>query len=315
MRDTITTVTLNAAIDKTYFVPALVKGTVMRATEVLSMAGGKGVNVARVLHQLGHPDVVATGFAAGHNGRYLVDRIRESGIGADFVVANGESRLCLNFIDGVDDSSTEVLEPGPEVEAEHLAALKNKIGGLAERSAVVVLSGSLPRGAPPSLYAELIELVRAAGALPFLDASGAPLALGLSAMPAFIKPNEEEILKLLAGNGDGDLDLREGALALARQGIRNVVVTLGGEGAAAFVDGVAYRVAIPKLKAVNTVGCGDAFVAGYAYGSSRGWSAEACLRHAAAAGCANALSAVAGDVKKDDFDMLLPRISIGEWLK
>ncbi|MFC5402163.1 1-phosphofructokinase family hexose kinase [Cohnella soli] len=312
MRDTITTVTLNAAIDKTYYVPALVKGTVMRATEVLSMAGGKGVNVARVLHQLGHSDVVATGFAAGYNGRFLVDRIRESGIGAEFVEANGESRLCLNFIDAADSSSTEILEPGPQVEDEHIAALKSKVSELAQRSAVVVLSGSLPKGAPPSLYAELIELVRASGAEPFLDTSGAPLAQALAAKPAFIKPNEDEIVPLLAGQCDGNLF--EGVKSLSTHGIRNVVVTLGGDGAAAIVDGAAYRVTIPKLQAVNTVGCGDAFVAGYAYGSSRGWSAEACLRHAAAAGCANALSTVAGDVKANDFEALLPRITIGEWL-
>ncbi|RED64035.1 1-phosphofructokinase family hexose kinase [Cohnella lupini] len=310
-RAKITTVTLNAAIDKTYYVPTWAKGTVMRAEKVLSMAGGKGVNVARVLHQLGHPAMAATGFASGYNGRFISDQVQELGIESEFVGAIGESRLCLNFIDGRDGSSTEVLEQGPEILEEHLENFKRKLTRLSAESALVIFSGSIPRGLSPSLYAELIGITRAEGAEVFLDASGAPLTQGLVAKPGFIKPNEEEIVPFLAGDGYGNLF--DGVSSLMNQGVANVVVTLGGEGAVAGIDGSHYRVRTPKLDVVNTVGCGDAFVAGYAYGFVRKWTAVECLKHAAAAGCANALSPAAGDIRLSDHRRLLREIEVEAW--
>jgi tagatose 6-phosphate kinase len=310
-RTKITTVTLNAAIDKTYYVPALVKGTIMRAESVLSMAGGKGVNVARVLHQLGHPEVAATGFASGYNGQFIIDQVREIGIEAEFVGALGESRLCLNFIDRGDGTSTEILEPGPDIRKEHLDNLKRKLQQLAEESALVIFSGSIPKGLHSGLYTELIGIARVAGAEVFLDTSGEPLSQGLQAKPSFIKPNEEEIAPLLEGTGENEL--YEGVLSLMNKGISNVVVTLGGEGAVAGVEGKLYRVLTPKLKAVNTVGCGDAFVAGYAYGFVRSWPAVECLKYAAASGCANAMTQVAGDVRLADHQKLLREIGIEAW--
>ncbi|BBI32392.1 1-phosphofructokinase family hexose kinase [Cohnella abietis] len=310
MKTKITTVTLNAAIDKTYYVPDLKKGTVMRADKVLSMAGGKGVNVARVLHQLGHPEVAATGFASGYNGKFIMDQVKETGIASEFVGALGESRLCLNFLDGQDGSSTEVLEPGPDINEEHLDNLKRKLRQLSEESKLVIFSGSIPKGLSSGLYADLIEISRSAGAEVFLDASGDPLLQGIEAKPSFIKPNEDEIVPLLAGNGQQHL--YDGVQLLMAKGIPNVVVTLGGEGAVAGVGGKLYRVRIPKINAVNTVGCGDAFVAGFAYGYVRDWSAVECLRYAAAAGCANALSAVAGDVQQTKHQELLKQVHVEE---
>ncbi|TFE30629.1 1-phosphofructokinase family hexose kinase [Cohnella luojiensis] len=310
-RKKITTVTLNAAIDKTYYVPTLVKGTVMRAESVLSAAGGKGVNVARVLRQLGHTEVAATGFASGYNGKFIIDQVKEIGIEAEFVEALGESRLCLNFIDRGDGTSTEILEPGPDIREKHLDHLKRKLHQLAQESALVIFSGSIPKGLHPGLYAQLIGIARAAGAEVFLDASGKPLSQGLLAKPSFIKPNEEEIVPLLAGTIENDL--YEGVVSLMNKGIANVVVTLGGEGAVAGVEGKLYRVQTPKLKVVNTVGCGDAFVAGYAYGFARNWPAVECLQYAAAAGCANALSSVAGDVRLADHQTLLREVRVEAW--
>ncbi|MCD9022801.1 1-phosphofructokinase family hexose kinase [Cohnella silvisoli] len=314
MKTKITTVTLNAAIDKTYYVPVLAKGKVIRAEKILSMAGGKGVNVARVLRQLGHSNVAATGFASGYNGQFIIDQVRKIGIESEFVGASGESRLCLNFIDRTDGSSTEVLEPGPEIREEHLVNFKSKLQRLSEESGLVIFSGSIPKGLSSGLYAELIEIARQAGAEVFLDASGEPLVQGLAAKPSFIKPNEDEILPLLAETEkSGGQDLYGGVISLMEKGIPNVVVTLGGEGAVAGAEGKLYRVRIPKLRPVNTVGSGDAFVAGYAYGFIRGWPAPRCLSYAAAAGCANALSQVAGDVRLSDHERILRDVQVEEW--
>ncbi|KIL36791.1 hypothetical protein SD71_05845 [Cohnella kolymensis] len=307
----ITTVALNAAIDKTYYLDEICKGTVMRAEKVLAAAGGKGINVARVLKQLGHEKVAAAGFAAGHNGRFIVDHVMDTGIDAEFITVPGESRLCLNFIDRTDNSTTEVLEPGPQIDGEHLDLLKERLQELAGRSKLVIFSGSLPQGLDSGLYADLIRLADSAGAGVFLDASGAPLEQGMEAKPSFIKPNEDEVRPWLP---DGEApDLVKAVTALMAKGIPNVVITLGAEGAVAGIAGKIYRVQIPALQAVNTVGCGDAFVAGFAYGHVRRWSAQDCLRHAAAAGCANALSPIAGDLRMADHRQLLGEIRISEW--
>lgn len=311
MRTLITTVTLNAAIDKTYYVPSFEKGKVSRAEKVLSTAGGKGLNVARVLRQLGHAEVAATGFASGYNGQYITNRVKEAGIRAEFVEATGESRVCLNFIDGRDGSSTEVLEPGPAVGGEHLERFKAGLQRLSAESALVVFSGSLPAGLPAGLYAELIGLSRQAGADVFLDTSGEALVRGVAAKPSFIKPNEDEIVSLLPG-GDRP-GLREGVASLLNRGVSSVAVTLGADGAVAGADGRFYRVRIPKIRAVNAVGSGDSFVAGYAYGRVRSWPAIECLKYAAAAGSANALSRTTGDVSASEHRRLLNEIDVEDW--
>ncbi|MBB6674947.1 1-phosphofructokinase family hexose kinase [Cohnella nanjingensis] len=310
MTSRIVTVTLNAAIDKTYYLPEWRHGTVMRSERVLAAAGGKGINVARVLRHLGHASVTATGFAAGYNGRFIAEKVGEAGIVPDFVEAEGESRLCLNFIDGRDGASTEVLEPGPDIRSLDLEAMREKIRGAASGAALVIFSGSLPRGCPADFYAELIGIARDAGAEVFLDTSGAALAEGMKARPAFIKPNEDEIRPWMAGAAGGEDGFRQAAAALADQGIPNVAVTLGAEGAVAGAGGQLYRVRIPRLEAVNAVGSGDAFVAGFAYGYVRGWPVERSLRHAAAAGCANALSDAAGEVRPTDHERLLREIQV-----
>ncbi|TJY41501.1 1-phosphofructokinase family hexose kinase [Cohnella pontilimi] len=312
MKTRIITVTLNAAIDKTYYLAEVMKGRVLRAEKVLAVAGGKGVNVARVLRQLGHEDVAVTGFAGGYNGRFIADQVREYGIIEEFVKVRGESRLCLNFMDSRDGSSTEVLEPGPELGREQAEEMKAKIGALASQSRLIIFSGSIPRGLPADFYADLIRIASSCGAEVFLDASGEPLAHGLAAVPQLIKPNADEIRPWLTGSGE-----RAVAAAVTKlmdKGIPNVVVTLGEEGALAGIKGRIYRIHIPRIAAVNTVGSGDAFLAGFAYGYVRGWSSENCLRHAAAAGCANALSPIAGDVDVGNYENLLQEVSVETWL-
>jgi tagatose 6-phosphate kinase len=269
------------------------------------------VNVARVLRQLGHEQVTATGFTGGYNGRFIAEQVRQLGITEQFVPVTGESRLCLNFIDGIDGSSTEVLEPGPELGQQQAEEMKQKLALLAAESRIVILSGSIPQGLPADLYADLIRIAASHGADVFLDASGAPLARGLEAYPQFIKPNEDEILPWMSGTGEHAA--ATALYALMDKGISHVVVTLGAHGALAGIRGRLFRVRIPRIEAVNTVGCGDAFVAGFAYAYARDWTAEQSLRHAAAAGCANALSPIAGDVRMNDHERLAQQVMVEAW--
>jgi tagatose 6-phosphate kinase len=304
----ITTITLNAAIDKTYFVERLELAKVTRVPRVLSTPGGKGINVARVLHQLG-ADVRASGFVGGKNGEYIAEQLEVQGIASDFVKVTGESRLCLNIIDG-NRQSTELLEPGPTVTTENLASMREKVRLLAAKSSLLVMSGSLPAGVPDHYYLELIDIAKTAGARVLLDTSKGPLLRGIEGSPYFIKPNEDEVKALLSAGHSSEEELYEQVLTLNRRGIAYVVVTLGAEGSVAGVEGELYRIQAPRLEAVNTVGCGDSFVAGMAYALEQGYGPEDALQLATAVGSANALTAEAGNIRREDVDRLLSQILI-----
>ncbi|MFB5674100.1 1-phosphofructokinase family hexose kinase [Paenibacillus terreus] len=291
----ITTVTLNAAIDRTYYVDKFSVGQVHRVARQIDEPGGKGNNVAKVIRQLGG-EVTATGIIGGSNGTFIESSLTERGIQTAFVRGPGESRVCLNILDESGGTSTELLGQGMSIMETEAEAIKETLRGLALQSSVVVLSGSFPAGAPEGLYAELIGIVRSAGAQAFLDTSGAAFSAALGASPHFVKPNEEELAGWLGREPQQLSEWTRAAQMLADQGITEVCVTLGSRGAVAFLDGAGYLVTPPAIQPVNTVGCGDAFVAGMAYAQERGHSAADRLRTAAAAAAANAMSAKAGDI-------------------
>lgn len=305
----ITTITLNAAIDKTYYLPSFQPGKVSRVATVHAFPGGKGLNVARVAHLLGEP-VLASGFVGGHNGEFIRQELDKQGIRHDFVTVEGESRLCLNIIDETSRTSTELLEPGPVITDDHIEAMKRKVRQLAAASSIVAFSGSIPKGAPAAIYAELAAIAKAEGARVFLDTSGDPLLEGIKAQPYLIKPNEEEVAKLIGRPPERESDLYDSVRRLMEQGIECVVVSLGAAGSLAGIRGELYRVTAPSLDAVNTVGCGDAFVAGMAVAVSRGKNAEEALRLATAAGSANALTEQAGNVRLHDVQRFLHEVAI-----
>ena len=152
----IVTVTLNAAIDRTLVVPNFQPGQRHRASVGFPSAGGKGINVARALKRLGAP-VVCTGLAGGRTGTLLVEELTNEGILNDFVRIRAESRTSIAVLDPTSNAYTEINEWGPEVSAEELAILREKLAYLAQRAEFVVLSGSLPRAVDPSFYGELVR--------------------------------------------------------------------------------------------------------------------------------------------------------------
>jgi len=305
----ITTVTLNAAIDKTYYVQQFASGAVHRVVRQIAEPGGKGNNVAKVARLLG-AEVAATGLIGGSSGSFIESQLAVRGIRTAFIRVPGESRVCLNIIDESTGISTELLEQGPEIAADQVLALKNTLQGLAAESSVVVLSGSLPPGARPDLYAELIGVIQAAGARAFLDTSGAALSSGLQARPYFVKPNEQELSAWVGHELTSEEGWTDAATKLAGAGIAQVCVTLGSRGSIAILDGAAYRVHPPLIQAVNTVGCGDAFVAGMAYAEERGDSPVEKLRIATAAAAANAMSDKAGHLDEDVFAACLAQVQV-----
>lgn len=305
----IVTVTLNAAVDKTYYVSGFAAGAVQRVRRQIAEPGGKGNNVAKIVRLLGG-EAVATGFSAGGAGAFIEERLAARGIGTAFVRIAGESRTCLNIVDEASGASTELLEEGPAVGGAEIADIKEAVGRLGAQASVVVLSGSLPAGAPTDLYAELVGIARASGARVYLDASGEALALGVGARPDLIKPNEEELARLSGRRRLEASQVTETAAKLHGQGIGQVCATLGRQGAVACIDGKLYRVAAPSVAAISAVGCGDAFVAGMAYAEEQGLPAEDRLRMAAAAGAAAAMTDRAGELEPAAYERLLDRVEV-----
>ncbi|WP_282940957.1 1-phosphofructokinase family hexose kinase [Paenibacillus sp. RC67] len=314
----ITTVTLNAAIDKTYYLSSFPLGRVSRVRRMFAEPGGKGINVARVIHQLGYP-VTATGFLGGYNGEWIRNALVKQGISNDFVQIEGESRLCLNMLDEETGVSTEVLEGGAEIPLEAMEQLVVTVKRLAAQSKIVCFSGSLPGGVPNGFYAELIAIVKEAGALAFLDTSGASLRSGIEAIPYFTKPNEDEIVQLLGTQTELDMSkdiadvqqaLKEQLISLNNKGIPTVTVSLGSQGSLTSVEGAVFRAKAPLIEVVNTVGCGDAYVAGMAIATARELPAEKRIAYATAVGSANALTEKAGYVNNPDVERLIANVAV-----
>ncbi|WP_290056606.1 1-phosphofructokinase family hexose kinase [Amycolatopsis solani] len=279
----IVTVTPNAALDVTYTVDGLVPDAVHRARDVRHRAGGKGVNVARVLHALG-VDVRAIATAGGATGSELAADLGAAGLAAELVPIGGETRRTTTVLSAVDGSVTLLSEPGPAVTATEWALLAERVRR--HDPEVLVCSGSLPPGAPPDGYARLI-----AGRQSVLDTSGEALLSGLAGRPAVVKPNATELREVTGLDDPG-----RAARALMRAGAGAVVVSLGADGLLAVTPAGTWRATPSSALTGNATGAGDAVVAALALGLSRREPWPEILRRAVALSGAAVLGPLAGDV-------------------
>lgn len=307
----IATVTLNPALDKTVIVPHFAVGKTNRVQVKYVDPGGKGINVAKVLKQLGSP-VIATGFLAGNNGRYISEALASRDILTDFVYLTGETRVNLKIIDPVSGMETEINEPGFLIADEHLKQFKQKTRELAERCSVMVFSGSLPPGVPPDTYAALIRIAKSCGTKTILDTSGEALEIGLGAGPDLIKPNRAEVQELLQIRVEKEKDLIDAARRLLAMGTSTVVISLGAAGALAASGDRMIRARPPSIKTGSTVGAGDSMVAAFAYAMMKNLSLGEALRLATAASTATATVDGSG---VGDFQLIqefLPQVELEE---
>lgn len=295
----ITTVTLNASIDKAYHMEkAIENGTVMRVAVCRNTAGGKGLNVARVIKICGS-DVEATGMVGGFNGRYLESMLEDDGIRNRFYHIDGETRSCINILDEK-YGSTEYLEPGCQVkETEWQDFVQNVFAQLIADSDVVTMSGSAPKGLPKDIYAKLIKIAQNLGKKVILDTSGELLKEGLKAKPTMIKPNKDEIEALLGVKIKGLKDVKQYAKEIHSKGIPYVVVSLGGDGAMLVSDKGICIAKSPELEVVNTVGCGDSMVAAFAVALEKNMEEHEALKYAVSIASANACSPDTGNFDTD----------------
>ncbi|NLD46056.1 MAG: 1-phosphofructokinase family hexose kinase, partial [Clostridiaceae bacterium] len=192
----ITTIVLNPAVDKIYFVDNFEAGGLYRIDDTLISAGGKGINVARVARILGE-SVAALGFKAGQTGTWLENQLLMLGVETDLIEVEGESRTNNNIIDRTRNTETEVLEVGPSIFPENLDRFIEIYERKLKTSDLVILSGGLPQRVSCDIYRTMIEIARPYGVKTILDASGEVLRLGMEARPYMIKPNLRELCTLV----------------------------------------------------------------------------------------------------------------------
>ena len=303
------TVTLNPSVDQNLVIPKLVKDDAIRALEVEWFAGGKGVNVARVVHELGG-QACAFGFVGGFPGRMLTSWLDRAGIRHRFTRVQGDTRINTTLTDRSDGTQTHVRAPGPRVSAEEIARLAAGLARCRPRARFWALGGSLPRGAPPDLYRRLIRQLEAAGARCVLDADDEALLAGLDATPFMIKPNEHEFKRLTGVRADSDGRIVAAARKVVERGTAVVLVTLGPRGAVAVSKEDAFRVNTPKVKVRSKVGAGDSTIAGTLVALQRGASLREAVRYGVAAGTAAVLTEGTQLCERRQVERILPRIRV-----
>lgn len=305
----IVTVTLNPSVDIRYKMDALNLDRVNRVTNVLKTAGGKGINVARVLKQLDE-EAAATGFIGGSLGDFIREQIQALGIQDDFVGITGDTRNCIAVIH--DGKQTELLEGGPSIASDEAASFLKRFKESLKVANYVTISGSLPQGLPPDYYVSLLEIAAESETPVLLDTSGQSLELALknNRKLFFIKPNQEELAGLLKKELTNEADIIESLDNPLFEGIEWIVVTLGGEGALVKHKNEVVRAQIPQVEAVNPVGSGDSVVAGFAAGLSRGLSNESLVKFGLAMGVLNAMEEKTGFINPEKIEWCVENIHV-----
>jgi 1-phosphofructokinase len=307
----IATITLNPAIDKSLTVPRFEVGKTNRGEVRRTDASGKGINVAKAVKQLG-AEVCALGFVAGSNGRFILEALAASGIPADFSNVPGETRVNLKIHDPVYGTETELNEPGFQVFPEHLQLIKQKIEEYGPGCEVMIFSGSLPPGAPPQTFAELITIASALGAKCILDTAGPALMYGLEAKPLLLKPNRAEIEELLQVPLRTRHEVAEAACKLLEMGAEEAVISMGADGAVAATERDLLSARPPAVSPRSSVGAGDAMVAALAYGEVKHLSFRESFRLAMAAGAAAVMMEGSKVADLALVQSLLPQVQIEE---
>ena len=307
----ILTVTMNPSIDISYPLDELKIDTVNRVVDVTKTAGGKGLNVTRVLSEFGDP-VAATGLVGGKLGEYLLENIGGD-VKKHFYTITGETRNCIAILHG--DNQTEILEKGPKIQEKEGQGFLEHFKELLNLVDVVAISGSLPAGLSVDYYADLVQLANQAGKPVVLDCSGAALQAVLESdhKPTVIKPNNEELSQLLGRDVSENLEELKAVLQEPLfEGIEWIIVSLGANGAFAKHGDTFYKVDIPKIQVVNPVGSGDSTVAGISSGLFHKESDHDLLKKANVLGMLNAQEKMTGHVNMSNYQTLFNQLTVKE---
>ncbi|PKE61684.1 1-phosphofructokinase [Macrococcoides caseolyticum] len=279
------TITLNPSIDYVMFTDRFETGVLNRAQTTYKFAGGKGINVSRVLKSLNTESTVL-GFLGGFPGQFIKDKLQASNIQVDCVEVESDTRINVK-LKGM--SETEINAPGPDINEENIQQLMNKLKGLTSEDTVVI-AGSIPSSMPSDIYAQIAELCHERQIKFVVDAEKDLLNSVLPYNPLFIKPNIVELEEMFNTTLTTDDAIYEAAKRLLDKGAQMVFVSMGGDGAMLVTEEQCLKAMVPKGQVVNTVGSGDSTVAGMVAGLTNGLSLTSAFRQAIACGTATAFT-------------------------
>ena len=305
------TVTLNPALDKTVTIPRFALDSVNRIFELREDPGGKGINVSKVIAKLGGTSR-AIALLGGAVGEKIELALEGMGIDVWAFEANGETRTNTKVVDPVLDTHTDINEPGPEATLALLDGMLASLADAIQEGDIVVLSGSLPKGAPVTTYETWCRTCSGAGAKVFLDADGDALSHGLKALPYLAKPNDAELSRICGRELKDVTEIASEARAIVERGVSRVVVSMGGAGALFAESGRTLLAHSPKVPVGSTVGAGDSVVAALAFAEERGMTLEETARLSMATGAANVMQSGTQAAERELVDSLLDKVSLEE---
>ncbi len=305
----IATVTLNPALDRSVYLDKLRPNDTNRIVKVETDIGGKGINASRVLRELGS-DTMCLGFVGGKIGRFIAHELGHEGIETDFVHVTHETRMNIGIQEASGSPPTMLDEAGPAVTDAELTELYGKVRVAASKSSMVIFGGSLPPGLPSDIYCTLVGLAQAEGAQAILDADGEPMRLGMEAEPYMIKPNRDEVKRLIGVEIKSLDDAVKAVNTLMETGVQLVVISMGADGAVAGLGQDIWHAVPPKVEVVSTIGSGDSMVAGIAHTIANCGTLAEALKWGSAAGAATAMTNGAEIGRHDRIVELLDQVNV-----
>ena len=291
-------------VQRTMVFDRLVVDEVNRAREVTEYASGKGINVARVLTQLGEA-ALAAGFSGGRRGDFLIEDCARWNVPTDFVRTAGETRLCTTIIDRTSNAVTELVEEALPASHEEWAELTRRIEARLATAKCLIFSGTQARNGPEDFCDRWADK----GPRVIVDTQGPALLRALATPTCIVKLNRQELSLATQRSLDDERQLIDPIRSFVPpEGL--LVVTMGRAGAIGSDGDRVWRVRVPAITPVNPIGSGDAFSAGMAAALVRGEPIERWLALGAACGVANALTPLAGMVRREDVERLLGEVVV-----
>jgi 6-phosphofructokinase 2 len=305
----IATVTLNPSLDRTVTVEELVMDEANRWTSLRRDPGGKGINVSRVIHELGGK-TVAYGFIGGLDGETLKHLLQQQGVPFDFTAIKGEIRSNFIIADLCSCHQTRIDAPGPHIMRHELQKLVQKVKHISPKPDYLVFAGSVPPAVPADIYRQLIEAAKNNGIKTVLDSDNKWLKEGIKAKPNVIKPNVHEAEELLDKHLRSESAIAKALKLLVDKGIEVAVISRGKEGLIAANGEMVLKAIPPQVKVRSTVGAGDSTIAGLVLKLNEGLGIDEACRWAVAAGTAATLTPGTELCRREDVEKLLSKVKI-----
>jgi len=300
--------TLNAALDRFLYTDSIIEDDTVRVDRVKDYPAGKGVDVSRVINELGGHSV-SIAFLGGHTGKIIEEMLDDEGV--VYATVRSEEETRINILVQTGSGQYRMSLPGPVISERETEKLCKTIDTLLRKGDYLLICGSVPEGVSSDIYARLCSRMRDIGVNVYIDSDKEPLIEGVKAGPRGIKPNLHELQRLLNRELHGETNIKRALLEVSdKYSIEEVLLTMGREGALALIGGSFYRIMVPEVSVKSAVGAGDSFLAAYCLSRELGERSEVALKMAGAASSAAVMTPGTELCRFDDVMNLLPQITV-----